>query len=89
MAPIKKKHFSINETSGLISVWRDVINQNEFSRFTRHSVIFQKISDELKKLGYIRSGVEVKNKIKNLKCDYKKYKPKSGEHGPINCNKLN
>ena len=47
----------------------------------RNKVVFEKISDEMEKGGFKRSGVQFRDKIKKIRGDYKKVKDKRGRTG--------
>ena len=62
------------EVSSLITIWGDADIQEQLDGATRNKSIFQKISRKLQESGYQRDWQECRNKIKNLKGDYKKVK---------------
>lgn len=63
------------ETSALIAIWANEEIQRKLSNTHKNSEIFKKISDDLKAVnGIKRDYVQCRNKIKQLKSVYKKYK---------------
>ena len=67
--------WSEKETSALIAVWANDEIQRKLSNTHKNSEIFKKISKDLKAVnGIERDYVQCRNKIKQLKSVYKKYK---------------
>ena len=66
---------SEKETSALIAIWANDEIQRKLSNTHKNSEIFKKISKDLKAVnGIERDYVQCRNKIKQLKSVYKKYK---------------
>ena len=67
--------WSEKETSALIAIWANDEIQRKLSNTRKNSEIFKKISKDLKAVnGIERDYVQCRNKIKQLKSVYKKYK---------------
>ncbi|XP_024870367.1 uncharacterized protein LOC112453698 isoform X1 [Temnothorax curvispinosus] len=75
--------FDEEEIFNLISIYSLPAIQNEFKKSKRHSLIYEKIatlhnmSEE-----YCRNAKDIQTKIKNLRSEYIKKKPKSGGTPP-------
>jgi len=74
----KRKSFDETETMIILQTWATDKIQKLFSSLTRHNLIYDIISRKLKECGYDRTAAEIKSKINNLKTEYRKMKPKSG-----------
>lgn len=74
----KRAVYTVDEIEILIQIWGESSIQKKFASSTRHNVIWEQLSMQFKELGFDRSGLEIKNKINNLKQEYRKIKPTSG-----------
>ena len=70
-----------DEVLTLIHVWGNDKIQKELDGATRNKVIFDKISEEMKKEGYNRDWQQCKAKIKNLKGEYRAVKDHNNGSG--------
>jgi hypothetical protein len=73
--------WSDNEVKSLITEWSEEKIQEELEGSTRNKDIFVKIAAGLKKQGYARDWKHCRDKIKNLKTEYKKTKDRSKKTG--------
>ena len=69
------------EVKALIAVWGEGNVQEELDGAVRNKQVFQDISKKLQKLGYNRDWEQCRNKIKNLKKQYRLVKDHNGETG--------
>lgn len=67
--------FSDDETFNLINIWKEDAIQRAFKSTTRHKRIYELIAVEHTENGYPRTWKEARNKIKNLKAEYRQKKP--------------
>ena len=63
--------WSQDEIRVLIAAWSDEEIQRELSDAYRNEAVYKKIANELSKAGYSRSSKQCRNKIKQLKTQYK------------------
>ena len=73
--------WSDKEIRALISEWSEEKIQEELEGSTRNKQIYAKIAAGMKKQGYIRDWKHCRDKIKNLKTQYKKTKDCSKKTG--------
>lgn len=69
------------ETKTLISLWGEDNIQCQLDGAVRNKTIYQKIAKLMKDHGYTRDWVQCRNKIKNLKKDYRIVKDNNDETG--------
>jgi hypothetical protein len=63
--------WSEDEIQVLIAAWSDEEIQRELSDAYRNEAVYKKIANELSKAGYSRSSKQCRDKIKQLKTQYK------------------
>ena len=73
--------WSDNEVKALIAIWGEDKVQQELDGAVRNKVVFDKISKQMKELGYNRDGQQCKVKTKSLKKNYGEIKDHNGETG--------
>ena len=73
--------WSDNEVRALIAIWGESDVQEELDGATRNKVVFQEIAKKLKEQGYNRDLEQCRNKIKNIKKEYRIVKDNNGETG--------
>ena len=64
--------WSAQETRVLVSIWGEADVQSQLDGVVRNKVVYEKISREMEKLGFIRTWQQCRTKIKNLTHKYKK-----------------
>ena len=72
------------ETLKLIELWGEDNVQAQLEGCKRNAQVFERISCEMKDIGYDRTGVQCREKIKKLRGEYKKIKDKKGKTGEGN-----
>ena len=65
----------------LISLWSDDTVQAQLEGCRRNSEVYKKIAKELTEVGYARIVEQCRDKMKNLRAEYKKIKDKWNETG--------
>lgn len=70
-----------DETKTLILVWGEDNVQSQLDGAVRNKTIYGKIAKEMKDHGYTRDWVQCRNKIKNLKKEYRIVKDNNDETG--------
>ena len=73
--------WSDKETAKLIEIWGEQAIQEQLEGCKRNRDVFDKISREMQKAGYSRTGQQCREKIKKLKVEYKKVKDGNKETG--------
>ena len=76
-----QKRWTKSEILFLISVWGDSKIQSELDGAVRNKSIYQTISKKLQEAGYSKDWKQCKDKIKNLKQEYKKAKAHKNKTG--------
>lgn len=71
-----------DETHNLINIWSDADIQKCFKSTRRHKLIYQTIAKEHDENGYSRTWKQIRSKLRNLKSEYGKRIPHSGEEPP-------
>ena len=64
--------WSTRETEALIEVWGNANVQSKLDGVQRNRAIFEKIAAELEKMGYEKTWMQCRTKIKNLTQQYRK-----------------
>ena len=64
--------WTTEETRVLLRVWGDADIQSKFDGVIRNRHIYEVIAKKLKELGYDRTWMQCKNKIKNIVQRYRK-----------------
>ena len=64
--------WTTEETRVLLKVWGDADIQSRFDGVVRNRHIYERIAENMKKLGYDRTWTQCKNKIKNIVQRYRK-----------------
>jgi len=62
------------ETFKLIELWSDETIQEGLEGCKKNSQVYAKLSDQMHKVGYKRTLVQCRDKVKKLKGDYRKIK---------------
>ena len=65
-----------DEISALISIWGDDIVQAQLEGCKRNKLVYEKVSESMKKVGFERSAVQCREKAKKVKSEYRKIKDK-------------
>ena len=65
-----------DEVSALINIWGDGIVQAQLEGCKRNKLVYEKVSESMKKAGFERSAVQCREKAKKLKCECRKIKDK-------------
>ena len=69
------------EVKVLLGVWGEEAVQQQLEGAVRNKVIYEGVAKELRKLGYIQDWEQCRNKIKNLKKQYRTTKDHNDETG--------
>ena len=64
--------WTTEETRVLLRVWGDADIQSKFDGVVRNRHIYEKIAERMKNLGYDRTWMQCKNKMKNIVQIYRK-----------------
>ena len=75
------KRWSKKEIETLIAIWGDEKIQGDLDGAVRNKSIYQQISRKWEESGYMKDWKQCKDKIKNLKQDYKKAKAHNNKTG--------
>ena len=73
--------WSDNEVRALISIWGEDRIQEELDGAVRNQAIFNSIAKKMEEKGYDRDWQQCRNKIKNLKKEYRQIKDHNGQTG--------
>ena len=73
--------WSDNEVRALISIWGEDRIQEELDGAVRNQAIFNSIAKKMEEKGYDRDWQQRRNKIKNLKKEYRQIKDHNGQTG--------
>ena len=73
--------WSDSEVRALISIWGESDIQEELDGAVRNRVVYEEIAKKMKEQGYDRDSGQCRNKIKNLKKEYKAVKDNNKETG--------
>ena len=73
--------WSDNEVRALISIWGEDRIQEELDGAVRNQAIFNSIAKKMEEKGYVRDWQQCRNKIKNLKKEYRQIKDHNGQTG--------
>jgi hypothetical protein len=73
--------WSDSEVRALIAIWGESDIQDELDGAVRNKVVFEEIAKKLQEQGYNRDLDQCRNKIKNLKKEYRTVKDNNGETG--------
>ena len=73
--------WSDNEVRALISIWGEDRIQEELDGAVRNQAIFSSIAKKMEEKGYDRDWLQCRNKIKNLKKEYRQIKDHNGQTG--------
>ena len=63
-----------NEVKALLAIWGESKIQQELDGAVRNKVVFSTIASKLKEKGCVKTWVQCRNKIKNLKKKYREVK---------------
>ena len=63
-----------SEVKALITIWSDDKIQEQLDGVVRNKAVFEKNADKMAEVGYTRDWFQCRQKIKNLKNEYKKIK---------------
>ena len=63
-----------SKVKALITIWSDDNIQLQLDGARRNKTVFEKVASKMAELGYERDWVQCRQKIKNMKTDYKKIK---------------
>ena len=66
--------WSYDEVKALISIWADEKVQHQLDNCTKKVPVFQNIAKRLEEAGFTRSFIQIREKLKKLKQQYKKVK---------------
>ena len=79
--------WSDKEVKALIAIWGESSVQEEPDGAVRNQAIYQRIAKKLHEQGYERDWKQCRDKIKNLKTNYREVKDHNGEtgHGRKTC----
>ena len=64
--------WSDEATRALIEVWGDTNVQSQLDGFQRNQTIYERIAREMEKLGYTKTWMQCRTKVKNLTAHYRK-----------------
>lgn len=70
--------WSEEETITLIDLWGDEKIQEELQNCTRNRSVYERLSRQLEAVGYTRTMVQCREKMKKLRAEYKKVKDNNG-----------
>ena len=73
--------WSDSEIKSLISIWGESRIQEELDGVVRNKSIFQKIADKMREAEHNRDWKQCRQKIKNMKTEYKKAKDNNNQSG--------
>lgn len=65
----------------LIAIWSGDKIQEQLDGAVRNKAVFEKIAGKMVEMGHSRNWLQCRQKIKNLKNDYKKIKDNSKQTG--------
>ena len=71
--------WSDSKVRALIAIWGKSDIQDELDGAVRNKVVFEEIAKKLQEQGYTRDLDQCRNKIKNLKKEYRSVKDNNGE----------
>ena len=70
-----------DETKTLISVWGEENVQQQLDGAVRNKTVYEQVAKKMNNYGYKRDWVQCRNKIKNLKKEYRTVKDHNNETG--------
>ena len=73
--------WSEEETFKLVEIWGDAEIQALLEGAMRNKHVYDRIAEGMKEAGYVRTGVQCRDKIKKMKTEYKKIKDNNNETG--------
>ena len=75
------KPWTDNEVKALIGLWGESDVQEELDGAVRNKVVYEEIAKKMRQQGYNRDWGQCRNKIKNLKKEYRVVKDNNKETG--------
>ena len=73
--------WSEEETFKLVEIWGDAEIRALLEGAMRNKHVYDRIAEGMKEAGYVRTGVQCRDKIKKMKTEYKKIKDNNDETG--------
>ena len=73
--------WSEEETLKLVEIWGDAEIQVLLEGAIRNKHVYDRIAEGMKEAGYVRTGVQCRDKIKKMKTEYKKIKDNNNQTG--------